>query len=168
VQRANFALDPETFTRSLCSSIVAATERAGALRSAYIEKMKRVLVVYSWDDDISQMRYNRMCAITPTAHIAFEQCFAVSRPMAKVKASALFERIATAIQQFNPEILLIHTGAAFQSAPDEFVECLGRLHKVYPRLRLGYERRHDPSQLSELDVFDNSEDTQHVERVVFG
>lgn len=129
--------------------------------------MQRVLVVYSWDDDISQMRYARMAAIAPNAGIAFEQCFAVARPAATVKAAALFERIATAIEQFKPAILLIHTGAAFQSAPDQFAQCLQRLHKTYPALRLGYERRYAPPLLSELDVFDDSEPTQHAERVFF-
>ena len=140
---------------------------AGGPPVEYSANMHRVLVVYSWDDDISQMRYERMAAIAPKAGIAFEQCFAVARPAATVKAAALFKRIATAIDRFKPEILLIHTGAAFRSAPGEFAHCLQRVHDTYPTLWLGYERRYAPPLLAELNIFDNSAPTQHAERVFF-
>lgn len=126
----------------------------------------KVLVAYSWDDDISQRRYARMKEIASRAGYDFEQCFAVPQPRIVPTPDLVNKMISSAVDQFHPDVLLIHTGAAYHRAPDAFSEAVRQIHRKYPDLRLGFE--HQPEvQLADLSVFERTEEMASIERTFF-
>jgi len=129
--------------------------------------MMKVLVVYSWDDDISQRRYARMKGIASRSGYDFDQCFAVPSPRTPPTPNGVTNMISAAVDQFQPDVLLIHTGAAYHQVPDAFSEAARRIHHKYPGLRLGFEHR-PHLDLGNLSVFETSEEMTRIEQTFFG
>jgi hypothetical protein len=129
--------------------------------------MMKVLVAYSWDDDISQRRYMIMQAVAKEAGYDFAQCFVVPSPRTHPSPDVITDMISTAVHELHPDVLLIHTGAVYHRAPDSFAEAVRRIHQMYPALRLGVERRPE-LELSDLSIFEQSEEMQRIERTFFG
>jgi len=126
----------------------------------------KVLVAYSWDDDISQRRFARMQGIASRAGYDFEQCFAVPSPRILPTPDIVTDMICASVDQFRPDVLLIHTGAAYHRAPDAFSEAVRRIHRQYPSLRLGFEHR-TKVELADLSFFETSEEMASIERTFF-
>jgi len=129
----------------------------------------RVLVMYSWDDDISEMRWHRNTSDPELAHFEIAQCFALPSEGAAVHGPSVARRLATAIEDFQPDVVLIHTGAAFRRSPSAFVECVQLVKAKYANLRLGYERRSRGfPAFEELNAFETSPEIADIERRFFG
>jgi hypothetical protein len=126
----------------------------------------KVLVVYSWDDDISQNRYTILRPIARRAGYDFIQCFAVPHPRRIPTATLVAEMITSAVKQHHPDVLLIHTGAAYHRSPEAFTEAIRQIHQRYPALRLGIERRFG-AELGSLSFFEQSEEMHNIEQTFF-
>lgn len=99
----------------------------------------RVLVIFSWDDDISKRRQARVRHDPRLESYDFHQGFALPSPSKLPESNELFQEISTAIETTKPEVLLIHTGAAYDRSPQAFADALRRIRETYPILRLGYQ-----------------------------
>ena len=94
--------------------------------------MQKVLVVYSWDDATSQRRYQHHRQDPNIQAYNFEQCFALASPGQRPEAENIFSRVSMAIDSFGPDVVLMHTGAAYHREPQELISCFIRLKEVYP------------------------------------
>src|ERR1043166_1308877 len=101
----------------------------------------KVLVLFSWNDDISERRYHLMREDRRLARYDFEQMFALASSDETPEASILIDRISEALDEIRPDVLLIHTGAAFHRAPEVFAATIRTIATSYSHLRLGYEHR---------------------------
>lgn len=129
--------------------------------------MLKVLVVYSWDDDTSQMRYEHLRGALRKAPFQFEQCFALPAPRHETTSDMVIAMISRAIDQFEPDLLLIHTGAAYNRNPEQYSEAVLQIHKLYPTLRLGLERRYALQSLKDSGMFEISDEMQSIESTFF-
>jgi len=69
----------------------------------------KVLIIFSWDDDVSQARHERMRQDRRLKSYDFHQRFALPSPRAKPEADVLFAMISTAIDKVKPDVLLSRT-----------------------------------------------------------
>jgi hypothetical protein len=129
--------------------------------------MLKVLVVYSYDDDTSQMRYTLLRDALRKAPFEFEQCFALPSSTHKTTKNIVNAMVSRAIDQFKPDVLLIHTGAAYSRGPEQYTEAVIQLHQNYPNLRFGLERRYAQPDLKYLALFEMSDEMQSIERAFF-
>jgi hypothetical protein len=148
----------------------------------------KVLVIFSWDDDISKFRRERMQQDRRLESYDVIQGFALTSPSAQPEANELYKSISNAIDSANADVLLIHTGAAYLASPQAFADTLIRIRKAYPTLRLGFQRpvahlRHlerrghnkyleelilKSEALERLGVFEQSDAMMVIERDFFG
>ncbi|KAF0221544.1 MAG: hypothetical protein FD174_313 [Geobacteraceae bacterium] len=129
--------------------------------------MLKILVVFSWDDDISEKRYRRIRRVLRGAPFLFEQCFATPSPEANTDAETIIARVSRAIETYHPDVLLIHTGAAYDRGPEEYVKAVSQIHEKYPRIRLGLERCFAEQQLVQLGLFEESSEMHSIEQAIF-
>jgi hypothetical protein len=129
--------------------------------------MLKVLVVYSWDDGISQRRYEHLRRALREAPFQFEQCFALSSSEEMTRSDTISIRVSKAIDQYQPNVLLIHTGAAYQQDPQEYATAILAIHSKYSNLRLGLERRWAAPDLLDTKLFEESDEMQGIERAFF-
>ncbi len=128
----------------------------------------RVLVIFSWDDDTSQARHERMRQDRRLKSYDFHQRFALPSPRTQPEVNGLFAMISTAIEKVKPDVLLIHTGAAYHRSPQAYAKCLLRIRETYPTLRLGLERRGDDAgALERLGIFEQSKEMKAIESDFF-
>jgi len=128
----------------------------------------KVLVMYSWDDDTSKRRWEWLSKGADLQGIVLSQCFALNSSKETVSSDRVCQRLVAAIENLHPDIVLIHTGAAYHRAPSAFAEVARTISGSYPNIRLGFERRYDDSgTLESTGVFDRSEDTINAERMLF-
>ncbi len=131
---------------------------------------ERVLILYSWNDDISQRRLQLMSRSPLVADIAFEHCFALLHEGEKISPPELVKRVSKHIESFNPTLFLVHTGAAFHHDPDLFVNALPQLKKKHRKLRFGCEHRDNDDLVSRVlstGVFDDTPTTHEMELLFF-
>jgi hypothetical protein len=127
-------------------------------------KIQRILILYSWDDQISQ---NRLAAqiSSPLLHdYTFEHCFALENEHEIPDITSIVERVCREIDIFKPDTLLLHTGAAFHREPEVFFKAFDLIYERYPQLRMGLERRGRFS----APIFEESEEMKEVEELFFG
>jgi hypothetical protein len=129
--------------------------------------MLEVLVVYSWDDVVSQMRYERMRRILRYGPFRFEQCFALPNPDEETRSETIVASVSEEIDRLQPDILLVHTGAAYHQNPEEYAKAFIDIHSKYPNLRLGLERRRAEPSMRDLEIFEISEEMRSIENTVF-
>lgn len=128
------------------------------------EGLTRVLVIFSWDDDVSQNRYERMRQDQRLRPYEFHQRFALPSPHTRPNTDLLYAMISTAVENVQPDVLLIHTGAAYHRSPESFAKCLLRLRGNYPTLRLGLQRHQDAAEfLERLGIFEESKEMLTIE-----
>jgi hypothetical protein len=127
----------------------------------------KILVIFSWDDDTSARRHELMRSDSRLAKYDFEQAFAVPSPKTRPEARLLAIRISEAIDEFKPDVLLLHTGAAFHRAPHEFATCTREIQRRYSYLRFGYERRATTAAFDDLDIFEQSDEMDLIEQDFF-
>jgi hypothetical protein len=132
------------------------------------EEHTRVLVIFSWDDEISQNRHERMRQDQRLMPYEFHQRFALPSPQTSPNENLLHAMISRAIETVQPDVLLIHTGVAYDRSPEAFAKCLLRIRADYPTLRLGLQRqRGDAALLSRLGIFEESKEMQTIENDFF-
>ena len=131
--------------------------------------VERVLILYSWNDDISEDRHFAMKASPLVEHIPFEHCFALEHEGEEITAEELVQRVSSSIESFKPTVFLFHTGMAFRQRPEVFVKALPRLKERHKDLRFGYERRQGQFDhaLAATGVFDHSTATRELETLFF-
>ena len=123
----------------------------------------RVLILYSWDDEISQRREKSQRASPSLQHLDFRHCFALQHPGETVTVDILERRISEGVSEYAPDIVLLHTGAAFHAAPAVFLQAFERLSHTHEDVSLGAE---DRSRLN-APWLSNSPKTVEVERLFF-
>ncbi len=69
----------------------------------------------------------------------------------------MLERISYGITTLQPDILLLHTGAAFSHIPVVFLKVFAQLREHYPKLRILYE---DKSKFYQKSIDDDDPYTQ--------
>jgi hypothetical protein len=124
--------------------------------------------MYSWDDYISEHRWHIISTSPRTTDFDVRQCFALSDENSHTSTEQLTERITASITEHQPEVLLVHTGAAFKRQPEIFISALTQIHETYPPLRLGFEP--DPRYLEiclTSGLFEDSEDMRRIEELFF-
>jgi hypothetical protein len=128
-----------------------------------------ILIMYSWDDDLSRRRWSWHSDREDLAAFSLEQCFALFSEDGTVTAANVFHRATQAISDRRPTVFLFHTGAAYHRDQEEFARCAVQIKQAYPLLRLGFEHRGDEtSTLSSTGVFEDSPEMSHIEHLIFG
>ena len=75
--------------------------------------------------------------------------------------------VSRAIEEYQPDVLLVHTGAAYHRDPGQYAGAITKVHEKYPSLRLGLERRFaDPSFASDK-MFEKSNEMTSIEEAIF-
>ncbi len=87
----------------------------------------------------------------------------------------LFERLATDIADFKPDIVIVHTGLAFRYFPKQIIATLRSIKTKFPNLRIAIQQHH--SKLSERlsvqeiahleDIFDDSDEARDLINNIF-
>lgn len=131
-------------------------------------KETRVLLLYSWDDDISQRRWHIISRSPRIQDINVNQTFALLDRGEAVTPEILSERIQRAVLEHKPDVLLMHTGTAFRRQPAVFLSAFGTLRTVFPALRLGFELRPGFEELCRgSGVFEDSPEMHEIEHLLF-
>jgi hypothetical protein len=132
------------------------------------ENMKRVMLISSWYDDITERRHKIMAESPYLKEFELSNSNAVPRPHALVTVDELFERIQTDIILNKPDIILMHTGASYMTQPEIFMECFKKLKMRYPNIKFGVEHgRVEEEELLSIGIFDNSDEIKTIEDIFF-
>ena len=139
-------------------------------------RQKRVLVVQSLSDATTTFRNSLAKQVPDPLRYVIED-FAVLEepaghyvPSGAVDEAVLLKRLVNRVNDFHPDILLVHTGYAFRRYPREIMSALVRLSAEFPMLRIGLEES-DPHRLGLdtsilLPVVDNSDEMERLCRRV--
>jgi hypothetical protein len=129
----------------------------------------RVLILYSWNDDVTERRFEAMHESPMLEGIVFEHCLALKSEEEVINSSVLVGRVSKYIEFFEPSIFLLHTGAAFHQHREMFLNALPLLKQLHKNLRFGYERRfwERSDDLVSTGVFDDSPEIREVEELFF-
>ncbi len=127
-----------------------------------------VLIMFSWDDDISEMRWKRIQSNEYAREFNVHQCFAVESAATTAESENVYFNLRTAIDAVRPDVVLIHSGLAFVRAPHAFREAVCRIHSDFPQVRLGFEKDRDSSNvLGDTKVFEVSPEMSRIEHIFF-
>jgi hypothetical protein len=126
--------------------------------------MPKVLILYSWDDEISQKRLAAQRSSPYLGGYDFEHSFALKNESDKIEEELIFQRTIDALDSFRPDVLLLHTGAAFHRDPEAFFRIAEKIHDHDHSLRLGIESRGRWGG----EVFEDSEEMHQLEDLFFG
>jgi hypothetical protein len=130
--------------------------------------MKRVMLISSWYDEIVEKRHTVMATSPLLKPYFLIHSNASSYPFSKVSVDELYNRISTDINNNHPDIILLHTGAAFCMQPEVFKICFQKLKKEYSKIRFGIEPGNiSEEEISSLKIFDNSPEMKNIEDLFF-
>lgn len=116
----------------------------------------KILLLESVRDDAAVRRQLRFSKMPSLCEHRFELLYAVegealddTMPLPKrvVKSQAslderdLLHRLTEHVEAFQPDILIVHSGALFQSYPDQMMLVLRALKAGHPELRIGFRPR---------------------------
>jgi hypothetical protein len=90
-------------------------------------------------------------------------------PPKQLSVDYLVDRLTRKITQFEPEIVLVHTGLAFDRFPVDVSDVILAVSRLFPHLRIGLEEPHhrDVSQ-AVRSVLDTSEQLSRLQLYIFG
>ena len=122
-----------------------------------------ILIMYSWDDFISQRRYRIISESPLMRQFNVRQCFALDYDGDTTSESELTQRLDIAFKKWLPEIFLMHTGVAFKRNHEIFLSALAMIHSKYPTVRLGFEPRPDSVDVCERSgLFEKSVEMEEI------
>lgn len=141
--------------------------------------IKRILVLQSVEDEITDKRKNKILNNPELNEFTFAFCYAVELTVEQkalptqemvnavaaqsLAADDLAARLITAINAFNPDLIIVHPGFVFRSFQPAFLAALKSIRAQFPALKLGTFNSH---QLPHLRAtFDEGAVLEIVERV---
>jgi|GEM_PF-6874207 len=70
----------------------------------------------------------------------------------------MFNRLKTNIMNYNPDVLLVHTGFVFRAFPSEIISVLDKIKSEFPNLKIGMQKMvgtYDSEQVANIinDLF---------------
>lgn len=156
------------------------------------EMRSRILILESINDKLSRDRAEILAHAPWLKEFTIDHCYAVSpteedleeatkflgpRIMAELSVwesqgspvdyQDFLRMLEEKISEFQPDIVLLHTGVAFHRHSELFLKALTEVKKRHPQLKLGYQYRPSDAYLDELPLFDRDETTKSIEREVF-
>lgn len=130
--------------------------------------MKKVLILYSWNDFTSRNRFRIMSESQLLKDFEIRQCFALASPEEKLNPDKFRKKLCADIKSFMPDILLVHAGIAFISFPNIFIETLEKVKKTYPKTMIGVEEHQVlVHYYSDKKIFENSKEMRAIARMFF-
>lgn len=103
------------------------------------DKLIRVLVVNSIDDDITRRRLEWLASRDMPARLRVSHCYAMGAMDRSASEASIRTRISDAIVRVRPHYLLVHRGMAYRNNPDGFDAALRSVKRLYPTIRIGIE-----------------------------
>lgn len=131
------------------------------------EKATSILILYSWDDDVSQRRIELLRSSQITVNLEINQCFAMKGRHDTPEQSFIYNSLKDAVDIYNPSVILLHTGLAFQRDPASFVEAIRKIRTLFSTIKLGIEERPFSLELRESNLFDRSDFVKNIESIIF-
>jgi hypothetical protein len=153
----------------------------------------RVLVIESINDRLSRNRAGVLANSPQLEGLVVEHCYAVNptqedlegiddfqgpRELAEYAAwegrgaslsyAELKKIVETAVQDFKPDAIMLHTGIVFHRHSQTFIRVLNKIKSEYPHIRIGYQYRPSDEYLAHYPVFDFDEMTCEIELKLFG
>ena len=130
--------------------------------------MKKVMLISSWYDDITERRHKIMAESPYLKEYEICHSNAVPSRHAHVTVEELFNRITNDIVLNKPNVVLMHTGASYMQQPDIFKECFQKIKKEYPDIKFGVEHNTvSDEELNSFNVFDISDEIKTIEDAIF-
>jgi len=111
-------------------------------------EIRRLLVLKSINDETTLEELGYLANSPRFEGVDVRFCYAVQMdeldlerpdPYA-VSYHKLLDILETEVRIFQPDVLILHTGIAFRTKPDPFLQALAVIKDRYPNVRLGYER----------------------------
>lgn len=138
-----------------------------------------MLVLHSYDpseDEMTQHRIERLALLQSAKNYEFGHTFVCSLEEGREESfrnpEKILLRIATEVERFRPDILLVHTGGAFVRFREVVAGTLRGLKSRFPSLEIGLQfSAFAPFILEGTDLGDvvsDSEEIGEVSKDVFG
>src|SRR5262249_17082538 len=118
------------------------------------EHIKRILVLFSVDDDAT----DRLTKVIQTSRLlrplTFAFCYAVDRYSHRIRpgVDALYGKLRDAIESLGAQALIVHHGAAFRTSPEVYQEVLKRIRGENPALLFATDAADRPGRLTLHDI----------------
>jgi hypothetical protein len=148
-------------------------------------RLRRVLVLQSVEDEITERRSRRMRESPFLRGNHFEQFYAIEltkeqrrqpTPLmmqqvenATLDETELTERLTRSIDRFKPNVLVVHLGFVFRRYSEAMLAALATIKARFPHIKIGVEHS---ERLTSMDpglkmIFDESKEIQDLVAEIF-
>lgn len=105
----------------------------------------RLLILKSINDEISLRETTYLARSHHLEDFELRICYAIQMTEYKenstyaIPYTKLLDNLEMEVQSFQPNILLLHTGIAFRTKPESFLQALAVIKSRHPEIELRYE-----------------------------
>lgn len=130
--------------------------------------IKKVLIVYSWNDLISKNRSTIMNNSPLLKSYKMKHVYALNFPEERIKKEKIYNRISKEIELFSPDIILLHIGTAFYNNPYVFINIFEKFKNKFSNIRFGIEKQSNTAHYyNDIDIFEESKEMAEIETLFF-
>src|SRR5690349_24530380 len=114
----------------------------------------KVLIVDSVDDSLTRRRHAKLASSQLLENITLDYCYAIElsesakaeldhglEPEFELTEDTLFQRVDHAIQSFQPNYVMVHSGFVYRRYPEVYDKAFTRLKQSHPIVRFGIQHR---------------------------
>jgi len=135
------------------------------------EPIKRILVLFSVDDDATERLTQRIQASRLLRGLTFSFCYAFDRYGSRdaLNLDSLYDKLRDPIQRARPQAMIIHHGVAFRNAPETYRQILTRIRRENPGLLFATDAANSSGPLTLNGIqFEQTDELHEIVKLIFG
>lgn len=130
--------------------------------------ISKILTIESYDEDATRQLMHTLYKSPEFKDYKIDHFYCQTPHEETFDKEALFQRLKKKINDFEPQIILIHTGVFFFCNQQTFELLLSKIKTQYPGILLGIQNRTFVGQNSKiLDSLDETEEIIRLEKLIF-
>lgn len=129
----------------------------------------KILIINSFPDSVTDDRIKAMSVSQRLKTFSLFHTYAnLTTTQYKEEVDILVSRFKLDIEKYNPELIILHTGAAFYDMPENLIDSLSIIKQAFPHINIAYQNNPLPEyNLENYSFFNKTEKYRKIVDKIF-